>query len=342
MDIEANELDGETNSFSSFDTLQTDLPDSIDKSRSNATHEERIPFLSSKEVHEKIRNVNQQIFSAVSMTLQYPQQKINASAGTGAIPPSDWQEKADKFTLDFIQTNFTDFLSNLATTLESGNNKDFATAINSWLKNNQEYYKTFNTELYKIIPYDAPQKEKDAEIAKNTKLFTDAMNNASNTVNYMSQNLPVPLTWTDDYPLLTMDGVTMVALPGGYIWPKGGFKEGTSESYGYTMLNAIQRGDQDLYMHLFKGYCSFCGISKDHLNPHDKKDVFGLMGWGIAYENGKITLNPQSATDADQDIILSMIQALRKWPDLAKQNFSMYGSSYTLEQIITNTIAKLI
>jgi hypothetical protein len=103
-----------------------------------------------------------------------------------------------------------------------------------------------------------------------------------------------------------------------------------SEAYGYYMRNAVAAGDETLYKELLQSYFYFCNQTAGGRaafsgpNEPNPPPAFGLIGWSFGlnglYPPGNLSVL-DSASDADEDIINSMITALQKFPDL--QNYTV-------------------
>ncbi len=121
-------------------------------------------------------------------------------------------------------------------------------------------------------------------------------------LNAVSSTASTPV---EDYDKLVIDGHTCNEV-NGFIFPAGGYGGwGTSEGMGNWMRDALKNGDMKLFQKLLNSYYHVCQQAPDHM---------GLMPWSID-QNGN-ALDKGSATDGDEDIISTLIDAVAKNPNL--------------------------
>jgi endo-1,4-beta-D-glucanase Y len=92
---------------------------------------------------------------------------------------------------------------------------------------------------------------------------------------------------------------------GQVIDPSSGFT--TSEGQSYAMLRAVWMADRDT----FDGVWAW---TRDHLQ-HRSEDMLVSWLWGKGEEGSGVVLDPNTASDADEDIALALIFASRRFND---------------------------
>lgn len=116
---------------------------------------------------------------------------------------------------------------------------------------------------------------------------------------------PHPNNPVIDFNKLVVNGVTCNEV-NGLIFPSGGLQGwGTSEGMGNWLRDAWKNGDMPLFQKLLNSYFHVCRQAPDHM---------GLMPWSID-KNGN-ALDKGSATDADEDIISTLMDAVAKDPTM--------------------------
>lgn len=90
-----------------------------------------------------------------------------------------------------------------------------------------------------------------------------------------------------------------------------------SEAWGYAMRNAVAANDKTAFVNFAQSYLYFCTQSAS-----TQSGLFGLMGWNPNMTSGsyKTTSYATSASDADEDIIASLIGGLKAFGNVQLSN----------------------
>jgi endo-1,4-beta-D-glucanase Y len=127
--------------------------------------------------------------------------------------------------------------------------------------------------------------------------------------------------------VLLQDGM---AFPVGHVLPMGqpgDISDYTpSEAFGYAMRTALEAGDRDFYQQLLNGYLFLVNQTTIYRTSIGWPLSKGLIGWSPNIMNVQRGLSPypanlpnqfvSAASDADEDILRSMVDAAKKWPDM--------------------------
>lgn len=131
-----------------------------------------------------------------------------------------------------------------------------------------------------------------------------------------------------DYDILVIDGVTCSQLTNGLIFPSGGLQGwGSSEAMGNWMRDALKNGDTKLFQSLLNSYF--------HLCRQAPPGQMGLMPW--CYDQSGNMINSGSATDADEDIISTLIDAVAQNPNLTMTDTD--GTTMKVSDMLKTAIA---
>ncbi len=169
------------------------------------------------------------------------------------------------------------------------------------------------------------------------------LNPPASTPSFSSLSQPISTAKDLNINGTTIQSVTLptgqtVYLPYG---GDGGTQVSTSEAMGYSLRNAVMNGDTASFQKLLNTYFYYCNKVA---SPSSAK--FGLMPWAIniftkgSAVAGTITSNGNSsATDADQDIIHALMQAMHssKFSSLQAKD-PVTGKTMSLKDLVTKAI----
>lgn len=287
-----------------------------------------------------------------------------------ALTTKWWEQKVDKAVQDYfskVNTQVSQAENGVQDCLNKGDISGYSAAMaklnGPFMESlSDDFYAKFSQDLKKYRIGDDPVGSK-LLAAKGVDFQNTIMQPIRDYVQARAGNIsqtPIPTNFSDQYPTLNEDGITMYQLhdaQGDWILPKGGFTSGTSEAMAYTMLNAVRRGDSKLYMELLKSYLHFANMSaKGADGKQDPMKRFGLMGWaftvppdkdhppvtpGANYGWNRQGGDCDSASDADEDTIHSLILAADKFKDDPSWKgliLNFNGKDYNVNDYITNTI----
>lgn len=158
-----------------------------------------------------------------------------------------------------------------------------------------------------------------------------------NLLQYMRHRLNPPATEAT----LKINGISVLmkdnmAFPVGHVLPDvqpGNINDYTpSEAFGYAMRVAIKAEDKEFYQQLLNGYLFLVNQTTIYRRNIGWAPMQGLVGWSPNIVNAVNGLSPyppnlpnkfvSAASDADEDILNSLMAATTLWPEMQAQDLT--------------------